>query len=246
LESEVKILFSPSEGKTIKQEFSPINKDSFIFPELYEKREVILKEYDKYIHSLNDEELNQFFGIKNGCEYVVNIFKELTCKAIERYDGVAYDYLEYSLLDETSQKYIDENTLIFSNLFGVIKANDKLPFYRMKQGKNLPNIEIDRYYKKEFSLALDEYLADEVVLDLRAGHYYKFYKPKNYITMKFIKNGKVVSHWAKAYRGIILKEMAKNKIETEKDLLNLQIDKLTLIEIQETKSKITILYEIKD
>jgi cytoplasmic iron level regulating protein YaaA (DUF328/UPF0246 family) len=107
----VKILFSPSEGKTIKQEFEPINKDSFIFPELYEKREVILKEYDKYIHSLNDEELNQFFGIKNGYEYVVNIFKELTCKAIERYDGVAYDYLEYSLLDETSQKYIDENTL---------------------------------------------------------------------------------------------------------------------------------------
>jgi cytoplasmic iron level regulating protein YaaA (DUF328/UPF0246 family) len=242
----VKILFSPSEGKSIKKEFEPINKDSFIFPELYEKREVVLKEYDKYIHSLNDEELNQFFGIKNGCEYVVNIFEESTCKAIERYDGVAYDYLEYSLLDENLQKYIDENTLIFSNLFGVVRADDKLPFYRMKQGKNLPNIEIDKYYKKEFSLALDEYLADEVVLDLRAGYYDKFYKPKNYITMKFIKNGKVVSHWAKAYRGIVLKEMAKNQIQTEKDLLNLQIDKLILIEIQETKNKKTIIYEIKE
>jgi cytoplasmic iron level regulating protein YaaA (DUF328/UPF0246 family) len=242
----VKILFSPSEGKTTKQEFDSINKDSFIFPELYEKREVVLKEYDKYIHSLNNEELNQFFGIKNGYEYVVNIFEEPTCKAIERYIGVAYDYLEYSLLDENSQKYIDENTLIFSNLFGVIKANDKLPFYRMKQGKNLPNIEIDKYYKKEFSKSLDEYLANEVVLDLRAGHYDKFYKPKNYITMKFIKNGKVVSHWAKAYRGIVLREMAKNKIKTEQDLLNLQIDKLTLIEIQETKNKKIIIYEIKE
>jgi cytoplasmic iron level regulating protein YaaA (DUF328/UPF0246 family) len=64
--------------------------------------------------------------------------------------------------------------------------------------------------------------------------------------MKFIKNGKVVSHWAKAYRGIVLREMAKNKIKTEQDLLNLQIDKLTLIEIQETKNKKIIIYEIKE
>ena len=108
------------------------------------------------------------------------------------------------------------------------------------------NIEIDKYYKKEFSKKLDEYLSDEVVLDLRAGHYDKFYKPKKYITMKFIKNGKIISHWAKAYRGIVLKEMAKNQIKTKQELLNLQIDKLTLTEIQETKNKITIIYEIKE
>jgi len=242
----VKILFSPSEGKTTKKEFNPIDKNSFIFPEYYEKREFILKEYDKYIHSLNDKELNEFFGVKNGYEYVVNIFKEPTCKAIERYDGVAYDYLEYSFLDIDSQKYIDKNVIIFSNLFGPIKADDKLPFYRMKQGKNLPNIEIDKYYNKEFSKILDKYLKDEVVLDLRAGYYDKFYKPKNYITMKFIKNNKVVSHWAKAYRGIVLKELAKYQISSKDELLNLEIPNLILKEIQQTKNKTTIIYEIKE
>jgi len=242
----VKILFSPSEGKTTKEEFESINKNSFIFPKLYEKREFILKKYDEYIHSLNDKELNDFFGIKNGCEYVVNIFKEPTCKAIERYDGVAYDYLEYSFLDTNSQKYIDENVIIFSNLFGPIKAKDKLPFYRMKQGKNLPNIEIDKYYKKEFSKVLDEYLSDDIVLDLRAGHYDKFYKPKTYITMKFLKNSKVISHWAKAYRGIVLKELAKHQISSKEELLNLEIPNLILKEIQETKNKTTIIYEIKE
>jgi len=242
----VKILFSPSEGKTTKQEFESINKNSFIFPEHYEKRKFILKKYDKYIHSLNDKELNEFFGIKNGCEYVVNIFKEPTCKAIERYDGVAYDYLEYSCLDTNSQKYIDENVIIFSNLFGPIKAKDKLPFYRMKQGKNLPNIEIDKYYKKEFSKVLDEYLFNDIILDLRAGHYDKFYKPKTYITMKFLKNNKVVSHWAKAYRGIVLKELAKYQISSKEELLSLEIPNLILKEIQETKNKTTIIYEIKE
>jgi len=240
----MKILFSPSEGKTTLSTNEPINKNSFIFPKLYEKRKYILDEYNKYIHSLNDEELNKYFGIKNGVDFRVDIFKEPTCKAIERYDGVAYDYLEYNSLDENSQKYIDENTIIFSNLFGPIKADNFLPIYRMKQGRNLPNIEIDKYYKQEFSKTLDEYLDDEI-LDLRAGHYDKFYKPaKQYITMKFIKNGKVVSHWAKAYRGIVLKEMAKHNIQNKQDLLNLVIPNLTLKEIQETKKKTTIIYEI--
>ena len=240
----MKILFSPSEGKTTLATNEPINKNSFIFPELYEKRKYILDEYNEYIHSLSDEELNKYFGIKNGVDFRVDIFKEPTCKAIERYDGVAYDYLEYSYLDENSQKYIDKNTIIFSNLFGPIKANDLLPIYRMKQSRNLPNIEIDKYYKQEFSKTLDEYLDDEI-LDLRAGHYDKFYKPaKQYITMKFIKNGKVVSHWAKAYRGIVLKEMAKHNIQNKQDLLNLVIPNLTLKEIQETKKKTTIIYEI--
>jgi cytoplasmic iron level regulating protein YaaA (DUF328/UPF0246 family) len=240
----MKILFSPSEGKTTLATNEPINKNSFIFPELYEKRKYILDEYNEYIHSLSDEELNKYFGIKNGVDFRVNIFKEKTCKAIERYDGVAYDYLEYSYLDKNSQKYIDKNTIIFSNLFGPIKADNLLPIYRMKQSRNLPNIEIDKYYKQEFSKTLDEYLDDEI-LDLRAGHYDKFYKPaKQYITMKFIKNGKVVSHWAKAYRGIVLKEMAKHNIQNKQDLLNLVIPNLTLKEIQETKKKTTIIYEI--
>jgi len=240
----MKILFSPSEGKTTLATNEPINQNSFIFPELYEKRKYILDEYNKYIHSLNDEELNKYFGIKNGVDFKIDIFKEKTCKAIKRYDGVAYDYLEYNSLNKNSQKYIDENTIIFSNLFGPIKADDLLPIYRMKQGRNLPNIEIDKYYKKEFSNTLDEYLDDEI-LDLRAGHYDKFYKPnKQYITMKFIKNGKVVSHWAKAYRGIVLKEMAKNNIQNKNELLNLIIPNLNLKEIQETKKKTTIIYEI--
>jgi len=240
----MKILFSPSEGKTTLTTNESINQNSFIFPELYEKRKYILDEYNKYIHSLDDEELNNYFGIKNGIDFRVNIFKEKTCKAIERYDGVAYDYLDYKNLSNQVQRYIEENVLIFSNLFGPIKANDLLPIYRMKQGRNLPNIEIDKYYKKEFSKTLDEYLDDEI-LDLRAGHYDKFYKPtKQYITMKFIKNSKVISHWAKAYRGIVLKEMAKNNIQTKKELLNLVIPNLILKEIQETKKKLTIIYEI--
>ncbi|MDT3694196.1 MAG: hypothetical protein ROM03_07265, partial [Mucispirillum sp.] len=39
-------------------------------------------------------------------------------------------------------------------------------------------------------------------------------------TFKFIKQGRVVSHFAKAYRGIILKVMAENNIAKSKDILS--------------------------
>ncbi|NPA55222.1 MAG: YaaA family protein [Epsilonproteobacteria bacterium] len=240
----MKILFSPSEGKTSLGIHPPINKNSFIFPELFDKRQFILDKYNKYIFSLSDTELNEYFGIKNGVDFRVNIFDEKTCKAILRYSGVAYDYLQYDTLEAQAQKYIDQNTIIFSNLFGPIKADDLLPIYRMKQGRNIPDVEIDKYYKTHFKNKLDEYLQDELVVDLRAGHYDKFYKPIRFITMKFLKNNKIVSHWAKAYRGMVLKEIATNNISTKEELLNLKIPNLSIKEIQQTRNKTTIIYDI--
>ena len=62
--------------------------------------------------------------------------------------------------------------------------------------------------------------------------------------MKFIKDGKVVSHWAKAYRGIILKLIARNEIKTIDDLMNMQIENLKIEEIKKQKNKTEIVYSI--
>ncbi len=93
---------------------------------------------------------------------------------------------------------------------------------------------------------MDEYLKDEDIIDLRAGFYEKFYKiEKPYTTMKFIKDGKVVSHWAKAYRGIILKLLAQNSVKSIDELMNMQIQSLHIEEIKKQKNKTEIVYSIK-
>jgi len=46
------------------------------------REKVKKREYDKYIHFLYGEKLNEFFDIKKD----MNIFKEPICKAIEHYD----------------------------------------------------------------------------------------------------------------------------------------------------------------
>jgi len=245
----MKILFSPSEAKFKGGEESPLNKNSFIFPELFSFREEVLNKYKQYISSATNEQRAKLFGTKKQeviDYYVDNITQNELMKVIQRYDGVAYDYLSYGSLSESSQKYIDTNVLIFSNLFGVVLAGDVgLPDYKLKQGEKLGSFALESFYKKSFSNTLDNYLEDEDILDLRAGYYEKFYTiNKPYITMKFIKGGKVVSHWSKAYRGMVLKLMAEQGVNTFDELMSLKIEGLKLQEIQERKNITTLLMEI--
>ena len=244
----MKILFSPSETKIGGGDIKCIDKNSFIFPELFEKRLEILEKYNNYLKNASNNDLEKLFGtrkIEVIEKYKQDIFKSPIMKAIQRYEGVAYDYLNYNSLEVSAQKYIDENTLIFSNIFGVIKADDKIPDYKLKQGESFENLKIDKFYSDNFSQTLDNYLLDEDILDLRAGFYEKFYTIKKpYLTMKFIKEGKVVSHFAKAYRGEILKLLALKNIKTFEQLLNLQIENLSIVEIKEQKLKKEIVYTI--
>lgn len=245
----MKILFSPSETKNDGGNFEYINKNSFIFPELFEKRLEILEKYNNFIKTASKDELEKLFGTKKVDvieKYKIDIFKAPIKKAIQRYEGVAYDYLSYNSLNESTQKYLDENVVIFSNLIGPILAGDQgLPAYKLKQGETFENIKIDKYYNDNFSEVLDEYLKNEDVLDLRAGFYEKFYAIKKpYYSMKFLKDGKVVSHFAKAYRGEILKLIAQNKIKTFEELLALEIPNLSIIEIKEQKLKKEIVFSI--
>ena len=245
----MKILFSPSETKIAGGDEISFNKSSFIFPELFEKRIEILKQYNDFITSASKEELIKLFGTKKDDvieQYSKDLFKTPSTKVIQRYDGVAFDYLEYPKLNSNEKLYIDENVLIFSNLFGVLKAGDTgLPDYKLKQGETFSNLRIEKFYNDNFSTTLDEYLKDEDIIDLRAGFYEKFYKiEKPYTTMKFIKDGKVVSHWAKAYRGIILKLLAQNEIKTIDELMNMEIQNLKIEEIKKQKQKTEIVYSI--
>ena len=244
----MKILFSPSETKISGGIQNPFDKNSFIFPELFEKRMEIVNQYRDFISNASNEELIKIFGTKKEDvlkHYSQDLLKNKTMKAITRYDGVAFDYLEYSKLNKTEQDYIDNNVLIFSNLFGPISSGDYLPDYKLKQNETFNNLKIEKFYNDNFSNTLDEYLKDEDIIDLRAGFYEKFYKiNKPYITMKFIKNGKVVSHWAKAYRGIILKLLSINNIKSIDELMSMQIDNLKIDEIKKQKNKTEIVYSI--
>ena len=77
----MKILFSPSEGKTKLYDCDAFGRDSFLFPELYEKRVYAVKVYNDYIVNNRAEDIQDIFGIKDIDEikqYQNNIFEEKT------------------------------------------------------------------------------------------------------------------------------------------------------------------------
>ena len=244
----MKILLAPAETKRDGGDKSAYKKDNFYFKDIFEIRDDVVQTYDTFIQNSTIEELSKWFGLKNlkECEkYSQSILEIPTTKAIKRYTGVAFDALDYNSLSSTHQKYCDENIILFSNLFGVLKADDLIPDYKYKQGAVLPDLDVINYYKNNIKDTLDEYLEDEVV-DLRAGFYDKFYKPTApTITFKFLKDGKVVSHWAKHYRGLVVRELAKNNISNFAELMSLEIENLKLLEIQQKKNIKTLIVEIK-
>ena len=239
----LKILFSPSEGKNsggeeIQQKL--LGADN--------ARDEILNAYNQIALSNNEEQIKSLFGIKKFSDcipYIKDVYNsELMC-AIQRYQGVAYDYLEYTSLNENAQAYLKKNTIIFSNLYGPILGGDTIANYKVKQGNNIGEVVPDKFYKERFTYQLDLYFNNDEILDLRAGYYDKFYKvTKPYTTLKFLKNGKTVSHWAKAYRGLVLKELAKHNISSIEEFMNLEIDTLQVHEIKVTKNKTEIIYNI--
>ncbi len=243
------ILFAPSEGKRTGGILKPIEASAFIFPELYEKRLEAVNAYRDVIARSDTNSLTELFGINNPKEferYRNDVIQMKTMKAIERYDGVAYDYLEYQTLSPSAQAYLDQNVILFSNLFGPISAEDRIPDYKVKQGSLIGSLAPEKHYKHHFSELLDRRIGEDEILDLRAGFYDKFYVPKKQVTtLKFLKDGKVVSHWAKAYRGIVLRHLALHNVTSVQELLRMEIKGLGSLQIKESKNKIELVYTLE-
>lgn len=244
----MKILLAPSESKNTGGE-KAFTLQNLLFPSLLPQRTKLLHQYINILQQNDSSTLSKMFGLKKETDIQKyqkqDIIHQGTMKAIERYTGVAFDYLDYQTLEKSQKNTIDNNVIIFSNLFGAVRADDFIPDYKLKQGEAIGDIKVDKFYKTHSSKHLDAYLAEEEILDLRAGFYDKFYIPnKAYTSLKFIKEGKVVSHWAKAYRGIVLRHIAQNHIKSIDALIQLPIKGLEIKEHKTSKNKTEIIYEI--
>ena len=66
-----------------------------------------------------------------------------------------------------------------------------------------------KWYRERTSEVLNELIGEQPVLDLRAGAYKSFYVPRGQIIeCAFLKGGRSVNHWSKAYRGLVARRFA--------------------------------------
>lgn len=89
--------------------------------------------------------------------------------ALDRYTGVIYDALDAESLGTAARTFAYEHLVIGSALFGVLRANDGIPAYRLSHNSRLPGLSLRAHWREGVADELQR--RDGVILDLRSEAY---------------------------------------------------------------------------
>ncbi|HEX6152394.1 MAG TPA: peroxide stress protein YaaA [Solirubrobacterales bacterium] len=184
------VLLPPSEGKAEPATGAPVDLSSLAFAEqLGERREQLLDAFDP--------------GLREAP----------AAAAAEVYTGVLFQRLDLQGLPARARRRV----LIASALWGFVRPEDRIPYYKFPPKTRLDGIGPPAAYWRP---VLAEALPDEdgdLVVDMRSGAYATFWKPKR-ATLLPVRaftesNGqrKAVSHMAKAVRGDVARALLTAK-----------------------------------
>ena len=205
------IVLPPSETKSFGGDHPPLDWDSLSFPELNSVRKQIAAE----LVALDDPFTVLGISDKLAAEVEANqqLLTSPTTPAILRYTGVLYDALSAGTLPNEALQRL----AIGSALFGVVRAGDLIPHYRLSGGTKLPtrSSSTTPTLKSRWGGLITEVLssADDLVVDLRSGTYQQLGRLKTAITVRVESvqpdgTRKVVSHFNKHYKGELARVLA--------------------------------------
>lgn len=234
----MQILFSPSEAKLSPEEITNISttKKSILEDALWGGQVARNANISAYLDALQESsELTKIFGTKRVDMDILSACLELgnapRIEALKLYSGVAYKALDFASLEKKAQDFLLESTLIFSNLFGLVRGFDPLPYYHLNQNYRSKNLSLSALYKAQ----RDEIsaLLDKIIIDLRAGIYAKAYplKSANFCQPHYILPiPKGTSHQAKLYRGLALRELAIASLQGKQALQKMLNEKFIYVD----------------
>lgn len=211
------ILLPPSETKTPGGTGDPLHLPSLTFPELNPAREAIMAD----LMRLSPDEALPVLGISEKLrgEAVANteLLTAATMPAVLRYSGVLYDALDAPTLSKESL----ERLAIGSALFGVVRAGDHIPRYRLSGGTKLPGADgatptMKARWAKAITTALEQ--VEGLIVDLRSGSYQQLGRVPDAVTVRVesvMEDGsrKVVSHFNKHFKGQLARVLASSPVE---------------------------------
>jgi uncharacterized protein len=140
-----------------------------------------------------------------------------TLPALHRYTGVLYDALDAGSLRGAQAARADDRLAVVSALFGLVRARDAIPAYRLSAGSRLPD---GRTLAARWRPVLDPLLArlsrDELLVDLRSGSYAALGVAPGAVTVDVVAerddgSRSVVSHFNKAHKGRLARALCATR-----------------------------------
>jgi cytoplasmic iron level regulating protein YaaA (DUF328/UPF0246 family) len=167
----VLILLPPSETKLDGGDPArPLSLEALSFPELARPRQRALSAFRRLARNRGAAAALRL-GPTQAHELARNRLVESgpTMPAIERFDGVLYEGLDVHSLPVAARGFAHEHVVISSALFGLLRADDPIPAYRLSPDSRLPATPLKALWSAPVSAVLASFPG--MILDLRSEAY---------------------------------------------------------------------------
>ena len=231
----MKIIFSPS--KEMREENIFKNKKIEFTESKFKDKTNIL------IETLNKKSINEIGDImKLKGELLNKTYKDIqdydklkSIPAISMYYGVSFKELKLEDYSEKTLKYLKNNLLILSALYGASLAFDLLKKYRLDMTMSITDKGLYNFWKKDVNDYISNILdKDEILLNLASSEFSRLIDNKKIlminIDFKEEKDGiyKSVSTYSKKARGQFLNYLVKTQIDNLEDIKKIKLDGYSL------------------
>jgi cytoplasmic iron level regulating protein YaaA (DUF328/UPF0246 family) len=216
----VLVLLPPSETKSDGGTGSPVDLTQLWLPQLAPTRETVLAALVELAHDVPASRAALGLGANRTDEIDRNraLRTAPTRPAIERYTGVLYDALNASGFTKAQRARANQRLAIGSALFGVVRATDAVPAYRLSGGSTIPGLpSLRALWKPQLADAITG-AADGLVVDLRSGMYQQLGPVPGAVTATVLTEQSdgsrtVVSHFNKHHKGLLARALTITRAE---------------------------------
>ncbi|WP_448641618.1 peroxide stress protein YaaA [Geodermatophilus sp. URMC 63] len=217
----VLLLLPPSETKSPDGDGDPLDLAALATPELTPVRERLVGVLVRL--AADPPAARTALGLSPGqdAELARNaaLCTSPTKPAVERYTGVLYDALGVRSMTRAQRARADRRLAVGSALFGLARASDPIPAYRLSAGSTLPGLPTLRaLWRPVLGPALAA--TGEFVVDLRSGGYRALAPVPGAVTVDVRSeradgSRTVVSHANKSHKGRIARLLATTTAEPD-------------------------------
>lgn len=217
----VLVLLPPSETKRDGGDGPPLRLDALSYPELGSVRKQLL---DELVELAADPAASRAaLGLSarqdGEIERNARLWAAPTLPAVQRYTGVLYDVLDVTSLRGAAAARARTRLAVGSALFGLVRADDPIPAYRLSADSTLPaGGTLAARWRPALDPVLAAVAATELVVDLRSGSYAALGRVPGAVTVTVLAEKPdgsrgVVSHFNKAHKGALARVLATTRAE---------------------------------
>ncbi|MHC9296052.1 peroxide stress protein YaaA [Mycobacterium sp. LTG2003] len=215
------VLLPPSETKREGGDSPPLRLDNLSSPALTPLREALV---DELVGLAGDPPAcRKALGLSGAqdaeIERNAGLRQAPTMPAINRYTGVLYDALDVESLRGAAVGRARARLAVGSALFGLLRADDLVPAYRLSASAKLPGRPgLSTRWRPLLEPVLAELAESELIVDLRSGSYAALGRIPRSVRVQVLAehpdgHRTVVSHFNKAHKGHLARALVSSRAE---------------------------------